>query len=139
MQDYNYTPDQGFKLDMKSGAISPGTVAPGGTVTATTQYATLGTGANGVPVAESYILQKDGKELTTLDEKTIQRTDGTWENEIQFKVPKNADDGAYTVAQRVSASGQTFQRDLAFNVKTKIAQHPKNNSPEPQIAIAAAQ
>jgi hypothetical protein len=123
---------------MKSGAISPGTVAPGGTVTSTTQYATLGTGS-GVPVAESCILKKDGKELTKLDEKTVQRTDGTWENIIQFKVPKNADAGPYVVAQNVSASGQTFQRDLAFNVNTATAERIEDNAPAPRVAIAAAE
>ena len=108
-----------------------------GTVTTTMQYATLGSGS-GVPVAESCILQKDGNELTKLDDKTVQRTDGTWENTIEFKVPKNANTGSYVVAQRVSASGQTFQRDLAFNVNSATAQLPQDNAPAPQIAIAAA-
>jgi len=138
VSDYNYTPDQGFKLDMKSSSVSPGTVTPGGTVTTTTQYATLGTGS-GVPVAESCILKKDGKELTKLDEKTVQRTDGTWENVIQFKVPKNADAGPYVVAQNVSASGQSFQRDLAFNVNSATAQLPQDNAPAPRVEIAAAE
>lgn len=134
LSDYDYTPDQGFKLDMKSGSVSPGAVAPGGAVATTMQYATLGTGDSGVAVAESCVLEKDGKELTKLNERTVQRTDGTWENTIQFKVPKNADPGSYVVAQRVSASGQSFQRDLAFNVATATAK----NTPGPKTAIAAA-
>ena len=137
--DYNYTPDQGFKLDMKSGAISPGSVPPGGTITSTMQYATLGTKSSGTPVAESCVLQKDGKELTKLDDKTVERTDGTWENLIQFQVPKNASPGPYVVAQRVSASGQSFQRDLTFNVTTATADNSQDGAPAGQIAIAAAQ
>jgi len=137
--EYNYTPDQGFQMDMREGSISPGTVNPGDTVVATYQYATLGTGADGVNVKETCYLRKGTDKLADLDDKTVKRMDGTWENLIEFQVPDTAEAGQYTLAERVSAKGQTFQKDLTFQVTTEAAQGDDVRTPRRIVLVAQAQ
>ena len=122
--DYKYEPEQGFMLELRDGEVSPKTVKPGDTVTATVEYATLGTGA-GVEVEESRTLRKGNEVLAELDRETVTRTDGTWQNALEFKVPKSAKAGEYTVTQRVKASGVTYQKDPSFRVDTQTASAPR--------------
>lgn len=120
VQEYNYQPSQGFRMDMKGGSVTPGTVRPGQRVTSTMQYAVLGTGS-GVKVDEKADLRRNGEVVAKLTERTVDRTDGTWENELAIEVPKDAPTGEYVIAQRVSAGGQAYGRDTAFNVTTTTA------------------
>lgn len=136
-QDYDYRPNQGFRMDMKGGSISPGTVAPGGNVKSTLNYAVLGADTSGVEVAESTILRKDGKDMATLDDRKVNRTDGTWENMIEFQVPKNAEEGDYMLAQSLRASGDTFHRDTPFTVRSATAQAPGTEESADRLAVAA--
>lgn len=115
VQEYNYQPAQGFKMDMRGGSVTPGTVRPGQQVTSTMQYAVLGAGS-GVKVDERAELRHDGQVVAKLAERTVDRTDGTWENELAIEVPKDAPTGEYVIAQRISAAGQNYGRDTTFNV-----------------------
>lgn len=119
----NYKPEEGFRLEMKGGTVSPGTVKRGDTVVTSYQYATLGAG-NGVPVQEACVLKQGEKQLTVLDRKTVTRTDGTYENLIEFQVPPSAAPGEYIITQNVAAQGKERQRDVSFDVKTQTAQAP---------------
>lgn len=122
--EYNYQPEQGFRMELKGGGVAPGTVKRGDNVVTTFQYATLGTGS-GVEVEEICLLKSGNQTLTELDRRTVKRTDGTWENIIEFQVPSSADAGEYIVTQNVSAQGKTLEKDLSFQVKTKTAQAPR--------------
>gem|GEM_PF-537939 len=122
----NYKPEEGFRLEMKGGTVSPGTVKRGDTVVTTYQYVTLGAG-NGVPVQEACVLKQGEKTLTVLDRKTVTRTDGTYENLIEFQVPPSAAPGEYIITQNVAAQGKERQRDVSFDVKTQTAQAPNQN------------
>lgn len=115
VQDYNYTPDQGFKLDLQGVSISPATVARGERVTATSTYATLGTGGETM-VQETATLRKDGVPVRTLSSRSVARQDGTWENVIVFQVPRDAEAGTYVVEQSLNASGQNRSAQAVFQV-----------------------
>lgn len=136
-QEYNYQPAQGFRMDMKGGSVSPGTVRPGQQVTSRMQYAVLGTGS-GVKVAEKAELRRNGEVVAKLADRTVDRTDGTWENELAIEVPKDAPTGEYVIAQRISAAGQTYGRDTSFNVATVTAGMPQVKvGGEVQVRVAS--
>ncbi|HUW60845.1 MAG TPA: YMGG-like glycine zipper-containing protein [Candidatus Bathyarchaeia archaeon] len=136
-QEYNYQPAQGFKMDMRGGSVSPGTVQAGQKVTSTMQYAVLGAGS-GVKVDEKAELHHNGEVVAKLAERTVDRTDGTWENELAIEVPKDAPTGEYVIAQRVSAGGQNYGRDSTFNVTTVTAKSPAVTvGGEMQVRVAA--
>ena len=136
-QEYNYQPAQGFKMDMRGGSVSPGTVRQGQQVTSTMQYAVMGAGG-GVKVDEKADLRHNGQVVAKLAERTVDRTDGTWENQLAIEVPKDAPAGEYVIAQRISSAGQTFQRDSSFNVTTVTAGVPKVQvGGEVQVRVAS--
>ena len=122
----NYKPEEGFRLEMKGGTISPRTVKPGDTVLTTYQYAVLGAG-DGVPVQQTCLVKKGDRQLAVLDRKTVTRTDGTYESLIEFQVPPEAEPGEYIISQSVEANGKVGQRDVSFEVKTQTAQAPNQN------------
>jgi hypothetical protein len=119
-QDYNYKSDDGFKLDMRGASVSPQTVAPGQTVTTKLEYATMGSG-NGVNVEQRRVLKKDNEQLVELEREVINRTDGTWESELEFGVPKNATPGTYVVAHGLKAGDSAYERNMEFDVRSANA------------------
>jgi len=137
-QDYSYTPDQGFKMDLRKMAVSPGSVKQGGTVTSTVEYATLGAGQSGVNVDESCVLKKDGEVVATLSEKKVTRTDGTWENVLEFEVPSDAAPGQYVIAQDLKAKDLSRSSQMGFNVQTQTATLIIEKPPDIQLSMAAA-
>lgn len=135
-QQQNYNPASGFKLSMTDGTkVAPVNVKAGTNATAVMEYAALGTGPNGVPVRETFILKKDGKPVKELYDSTSTRTDGTWQSPVEFSLPSQAPTGQYIVAQTVSAQGQSAQRDVTFTVTTANA---RNGEPELAITLADA-
>lgn len=119
-QHYEYTPDQGMKMDLRQMSLSPQQVEPGDKVTLTVEYATLGMGA-GANVQEYSVLKYGGDPYSKLDERTVNRTDGTWVNTVQFEVPKNAELGNYMVAQELRAGNVTTSAQSSFQVVQKVA------------------
>ena len=116
-QDYNYTNDQGFRLDLQGVSVSPATVQRGERVTATSTYATLGTSGESM-IQETATLRKDGLPVRTLSSRSISRSDGTWENVIVFQVPRDAETGTYVVEQSLNAQGQNRSAQAVFQVRS---------------------
>lgn len=116
---YDYEPQKGFQLDVREGDVTPSVVEPGGTVKATMEYATLGTDG-GVRVQEARVLKTQDDSLT-LDEETVTRSDGTWQNTLEFQVPDDAPAGQYRVTQKVAAQGKSASEMLIFNVQPQQA------------------
>lgn len=119
-KEYEYQPQQGFQLDVREGNVSPSVVAPGGKVQAIMEYATLGTGG-GVAVQEARVL-KTQNDSVKLDQETVTRTDGTWQNTLEFQVPSDAPAGQYRVTQKVEAQGKSASEMLIFDVRPQQAQ-----------------
>lgn len=110
-----YTDDRGLQLRMNRGTVSPAQVVPDSKVTAVMEYALLGTGG-GKSVEERRILKKDGEVVAELQSDRVVRTDGTWENELGFKVPSSAPAGRYVVVQEIEADNTSSTRNSYFNV-----------------------
>ncbi|MCC6142210.1 MAG: glycine zipper family protein [Candidatus Hydrogenedentes bacterium] len=118
--DYGYQPSQGFQMDLRGSSVSPQVVAPGGEVTTSMEYATLGTGG-GTPVREYYALEQGTEHLADIHKEEVQRTDGTWQKSVTFEVPEDAPEGRYEVMQQVTAKDTTLQRTSDFTVERRNA------------------
>lgn len=110
-----YAAHKGLQLRMNRGTVSPVSVTPDSEVTAVMEYALLGTGG-GKPVEERRILKRDGEVVAELQSERVVRTDGTWENELGFKVPPSAPAGRYVVVQEIEADDAKSTRNSYFNV-----------------------
>jgi hypothetical protein len=86
---HKYTPDEGIKVYPESAQCTPSAVKRGQDVKTTMEYAVL-SGGKEVPVKETRVLEKDGKQVAELSQKDFTRTDGTWVSELEFTVPKDA-------------------------------------------------
>ncbi len=117
---YNYTPDQGVRMELRQLFVEPKTVEPGDRVTFTVEYATLGTG-DGIMVEENSILKFAGDSLSKLDQRSVKRTDGTWVNTVVFEVPKDAELGDYMVAQELKMGTIVTTGQASFEVVQKVA------------------
>jgi len=116
-ETYEYKPEQGFTLDIRSMTVQPGSVPRGGRATTTIEYATLGTGA-GTDISEVILLMKDGKTESTLWRKAIARTDGTWQNQIEFEVPRDVEPGTYILVHDISSRGLSRTAQTSFDVQS---------------------
>ncbi len=120
----NYKAEQGFQMVPKGATIEPSTAKPGETVVATLDYAVLGTGESGVEVEETRVLSQGDKEIGKLSQEKLNRTDGTWRSTVEFKMPNNANNGVYKIAQRASAKDQNIGQTVAFDFKTAMGDKP---------------
>lgn len=109
----------GLKLDVRDSRIEPSTVRPGSRATATMEYATLGTDGATV-VEEKHLLMKDGELLAELETAKAERSDGTWEKEVVFNVPKKAEDGLYSITQEVTVAGQSSSVSTPFHIDSSV-------------------
>jgi hypothetical protein len=108
---------QGSMLNIRDAAVNPQTVQAGQPVNFAMDYAVLAPqGTSAVPVEESWVLEKDGKVLTTTSPMTQQREPGGWHTQASITVPQNAPAGSYIVKNRVSAFGTQQERIAYFNV-----------------------
>jgi hypothetical protein len=107
-------------MDLRNSSVSPQVVRPGGEVTTSMEYATLGTGG-GTPVREYYSLEQGNEHLADIHQEEVQRTDGTWQKTVTFEVPADAPAGQYEVVQQVTAKETTQQRVTDFTVQSANA------------------
>lgn len=116
---YHYSPSEGFQMRLDGGSVMPQQVNRGGAVTARMEYATLGT-RGGAVVQQTRVLKKDGRVVARLQRDHVRRSDGTWENSLAFKVPKNAPSGMYTVSQEIQSQGQMLVTNSYFSVTNQV-------------------
>lgn len=119
-QEYNYEPQQGFQMNIERSNVTPATVAPGGEVSTSLQYATLGTGG-GVAVDEESALYRDGRKLAVVWDDESTRTDGTWEKYVELEMPNNAEQGSYEITHTLRAENRELQRSSSFLVDSAAA------------------
>jgi len=117
---YDYSPEQGVRMELRTIDVEPKQVKPGDRATLTVEYATLGTG-QGIPVQETSILKFAGDPYSKLDQRTEVRKDGIWVNTIAFEVPPAAQLGNYSVAQELKAGDITHTGQANFQVVDKVA------------------
>ncbi len=108
---------QGNVVSVGNVSASPGTVAPGGTVSLGMTYTIL-TPAN-APISVNLVreVRVNGQMVGTPYQTTVSNANGTYNDNINYVLPNNATRGSYTVTSRVVSSAGTSQRDAFFTVQ----------------------
>ena len=112
----DYTPAAGQRLVSENAWVEPAVVDQGRVVEAYSQYALLGADG-GVPVTETWQLERNGQVLSRLAEYTQTRNDGTWVSTLPFEVPATLDSGQYTVTHQARTNVATATRSASFTVQ----------------------
>ncbi len=118
--EHSYNNSSGFQMHMNNGTVTPDRTDPDAELVARMEYVVLGSG-DGQSVRERRVLMRDGKVLKELQNESVVRTDGTWENTLGFKVPATAPSGRYTVLQEIKAGGVVVSDERHFSVTENSA------------------
>jgi len=116
VQTYNYQPNQGEVLSIEEYFVSPDVVSPGSTVTASLQYALIGSTGN-TQVVETRRLLRGQQLISDISSKTFTRQDGTWITTQQVKLPSNLKPGQYSLVQKVQTDKSTIFGTAEFTVR----------------------
>lgn len=125
-REYEYTAQEGLKLDMRKADVTPDVASPGGTVSATMQYAALGSGSAAKPeLTERFTLippeTAPENDPIVLSEDVVPLEDGIWESGLDVTLPKDVVPGEYTLAQEIEADGKTTLQRSTFMVTSNTA------------------
>jgi hypothetical protein len=116
VETYNYEPSQGEVLSLEESFVTPNVAAPGDTITASLQYAIIGSGGS-TKVKETRRLLRGEKVVAELSSKQFSREDGTWVTTQQFKLPSNLKPGQYSMIQRVETDQSSIFGTAEFTVQ----------------------
>ena len=114
-QAYNYQPTQGEMLTMERTEVLPPSVRPGEEISATIQYALLGTGP-GVQVSEQRTLMMGDRVISDISTQSFTRQDGTWVSTLPFRLPGNLQPGQYTLVTTVRTARSAISGRANFTV-----------------------
>lgn len=119
-QMYGLTkPVDATQVKIRKGSSTPRTVKPGESVNLSTDYSLmLPPKTTSVPVVESWTLEKDGKVLADLPQKSTDRQSGGWNADAMIPIPKNAEPGTYVIDHKVQA-GTSYDTDESTFVVAK--------------------
>jgi hypothetical protein len=107
------------QVKIRKGSSTPRSVKPGDSVSLATDYSVmLPPDTPSAQVAESWALQKDGKVLAELPQKSTARASGGWNADAVIPVPKNAELGTYVIEHKVQA-GTSYDTDESTFVVAK--------------------
>ena len=103
-------------VKIRASGSSPSTVSPGQAVTVTTDYSIITPrNVDTVAVDESWILKKDGEEITKLEVDAQKRRSGGWSTVGEFNVPNDAPPGTYVVEHKVQ-TGTSYNSGISVFV-----------------------
>jgi hypothetical protein len=114
---YGLTADDSVaKVKIRRGSSFPEIVKAGDVVNVSTDYSVIGApGVGSVLVEESWVLKKDGQQLTALGPERNQRTVGGWVAKAQINIPSDAAPGTYVIEHKVEA-GTSYDVDQSVFV-----------------------
>lgn len=114
-QAYGYDPSQGPVVKVQNATVAPDRVRAGDRIDLAMDYAVLAPkNTPQVQVKEVWELWKDGKLVSGMPPKSMQREPGGWETRASINVPKNATPGTYVVRHRVETGGSYDGRETSF-------------------------
>jgi len=107
------------QVKIRQGSSAPNTVAPGDSVTITTDYSVaLPSAMSQTAVSEAWVLKKDGEKLADLPTKTAKRSAGGWQSDAEITVPTNIEAGTYVIEHRVRAGSSYDTDESVFVVRS---------------------
>lgn len=116
VETYNYQPAQGLVLRFERAEILPNNARPGEIINSTIQYALLGSGP-GMQVTETRSLMRGDRLVSTFNNESFQRDDGTWVSSKEFQLPNDIAPGVYSIDTRVTAGQLNISGAATFSVQ----------------------
>jgi hypothetical protein len=113
----NYCSTSGCVLRLDGIEVRPSKCRSGQTVDLATTYTILTPDAVAIPVAISRDILFQGKSLGKTKDIESRRLNGTWSQEIDFTVPKDAVPGIYTLKTKVTTGYGSDQKETQFRVE----------------------
>lgn len=102
------------EVKLRNVEVQPNTVERGGSVKIIMNYEVR---VNGVQVADSWTLMKDGHVLAELPDQKAFRTSGAWNSDARIPIPTNADPGTYFVVGKVGTANSEDSLTASFTVR----------------------
>lgn len=115
-QQYNYTPSRGNLVDISEASASPASVRPGQQVNLSMAYTVLT--PNNAPTTLTVYreVRKDGAIIGQPYQNQVTNYNGSYNDQVVYGVPQNAQPGTYTVINRVYGSLGSAERIASFTV-----------------------
>ncbi|MFP3867754.1 MAG: hypothetical protein ACLFUU_06295 [Desulfobacteraceae bacterium] len=112
-QDYNYSPARGNILAIEKADVNPTKVKPGGQVDMVMSYTLLTPENQPTPVTVVREIQHNGTRVGAPNQNQTTKSNGTYVDQVAFKVPQDASPGTYTVVNKVT-TGQAFDEKTTY-------------------------
>lgn len=114
---YGYRRVSNPVVKIRNATSAPSQIQPGQEITITTDYSVaLPSGMDQVPVEESWILKKDGKEVQRLGPQSDTRSAGGYLSGGAIEIPRNMPSGTYVVEHRVLSGSSYDSQESTFVV-----------------------
>jgi|UniRef100_A0A7C3WNM5 hypothetical protein len=115
-QQYNYSPSQGYVVNISEATVSPATLRAGQQAHLFMTYTILAPQNTPTTVTLYREVRKDGQLVGQPYQTTVNNYPGTYTDQVGYVVPGNALPGTYTVTNRVISSYGTAERVSYFTV-----------------------
>lgn len=113
-----YTPPQGTVVKLQNAAVEPTYCGAGEEVRLSMEYTVLAPPeAATLPVAERWVILKEGKPQITLDNGTHERDQARWVSHASIHLPQQIPAGTYVVKNEITAGSKYDLREVAFYVQ----------------------
>jgi hypothetical protein len=113
---HNYCPTGGCLIRLEEVKLQPVNVLRGDTLTLTTRYTLLTPENVPIPITISRELIYKGKSLGRVRAMNSNNTNGTYVQNMNFTIPRDAHPGVYTLVTRVSTGFGMGEKSLEFLV-----------------------
>jgi outer membrane lipoprotein SlyB len=114
---YDYSPDQGTRLEIENAAVQPITVEPGQKVDIKMTYAVLNPSEEEqLRVTEIREISHNGEQVGRL-EKTVTHSDGTYTSSVPIQLPSDAEQGLYEVKTKIQTPRAQAVELATFSVR----------------------
>ncbi len=113
-----YTPPQGTVVKLQNAAVDPTYCGAGEEVRLSMEYTVLAPAeTQTLPVAERWVILKEGKPQITLNNGTHERDQGRWVSHASINLPPQVQAGTYVVKNEITAGSKYDLREVAFYVQ----------------------
>jgi hypothetical protein len=113
----NYCPTSGCVIRLDDVQIRPFSARPGATLTLTTTYTLLTAEDTPIPVSITREMFYQGQSLGVTKALQTRNLNGTWTNQVEFPLAKDATPGTYTLVTRINTGYGRDEKTVQFAVQ----------------------
>lgn len=114
---YNYCPTDGCVIRLESVQVTPSPARPGENLTLSMSYTLLTADKTAIPLTISREIFFKGASLGKLQSLDLRNYNGTWTQQVGYRLPAQAARGDYTLVTRISTGYGMDQKNTDFTVE----------------------